>query len=424
MSFGIPVRNGLGVGLLASTFLSSLRIGGRPAMFLDFIGTNSLDSRVTFTRATTATFVGSNGFIQTAAINAPRFDYNPATLAPKGLLIEESRANALTYGNDFNNVIWTKTNCSIVLAGTSPDGTANTNVLVENSASGNHWFFTANAVVGSYTLSVYAKPDTRNWLVMRVTLATGNAIAFFNVSTGAIGTVAAGLTATITPAGNGFYRCSISGTLVVGAVVIGAASADGVASYAGNSGNALGLYGAQLEAGAFATSYIPTTLLAVTRNADVASMTGTNFSSWYNANEGTFAVAFSVLTIANPNGVSPFSAYVSSNNLIRNWIFPGVPSTPRGYVNAGGANVADMTNGTIAANTPAKTALAYKVNDYAFSLNGNAPATDTSGAVPTGLTTLYIGSTSGGADIFSGHIRSLAYYNTRLPDTSLRTLSA
>jgi hypothetical protein len=284
----------------------SASTSGVPALAIDFLS-GSLDSRITFTRSSTASFVGSNGLIQSAAINTPRFDYSPSTLAAKGLLIEESRANAFSYSNDFNNVIWTKSNCSIVLSGTSPDGTANTNVLVENSATGNHWFFTANAVVGSYTLSVYAKPNTRNWLVMRVTLATGNAIAFFNVSTGVVGTLAAGLTATITPAGNGFYRCSISGTLVVGAVVIGAASADGVASYAGNSGNALGLYGAQLEAGAFATSYIPTTTVAVTRSADIATITGTNFSSWYNQSEGSFVAVYE----ASPN---TFTTYLAASN--------------------------------------------------------------------------------------------------------------
>ena len=86
MSFGIPVRNGLGIGLLPSTAVSTLRIGGRPALILNFIGTTSLDSRVTFTRTTTATVTGSNGAIQSSAINEPRFDYDPTTQCCRAVL--------------------------------------------------------------------------------------------------------------------------------------------------------------------------------------------------------------------------------------------------------------------------------------------------------------------------------------------------
>jgi hypothetical protein len=405
-------------------------------MALDFT-TGTLDPRVTVTRAlNTATRVNASGFIEIVNANLPRFDYNPATLTPRGLLIEESRTNALTYSNDFNNVIWTKTNCSIVLAGTSPDGTANTNVLVENSASGNHWFFTANAVVGSYTLSVYAKPDTRNWLVMRVTLATGNAIAFFNVSTGVVGTLAAGLTATITPAGNGFYRCSISGTLVVGAVVIGAASADGVASYAGNSGNALGIYGAQLEAGAFATSYIPTTTLATLRNADAVSMTGTNFSDWYNASAGTLAVSatgYNAATVAQggvaPTAVSLYaiaatSPYASIAIVRRD---AATLNSPTGYILSDTGTIgADIQKNTISwVGATVNAAIAWNGStNAAFTANGLTVGTDTSYTLPTS-DSLQIGrwgseSISG---YWSGHIRKVSFYPQRLTNAELQAIT-
>jgi hypothetical protein len=393
-----------------------------PRMALDFT-TGTLDPRVTVTRAlNTATRVNASGFIETVNANLPRFDYNPATLAPRGLLIEESRTNALTYSNDFNNVIWTKTNCSIVLAGTSPDGTANTNVLVENSASGNHWFFTANAVTGSYTLSVYAKPDTRNWLVMRVTLAAGNAIAFFNVSTGAIGTVAAGLTATITPAGNGFYRCSISGTLVVGAVVIGAASADGVASYAGNSGNALGLYGAQLEAGAFATSYIPTTTVAVLRNADVVSMTGTNFSSWYNASEGAFVFWGNQNAVAAEIG---YFAEARTDNSNRLQMFANNGGGQNQFtVRNGGSIQADYTNtGTITQGTAFKTSFAYKLDSFALARDGGTVATDALGTIPS-VTDFLIGHSGAASNLqLNGHIAKILYYPQRLINAEVQAFS-
>ena len=93
--FGISIRNGLGLGLGNTPSLVTTPLSYRlaPSLNLQFAGAETLDSRITFTRTTTATFTGSDGLIQTAAIDAPRFDYNPVTLAPRGLLTEEQRIN-------------------------------------------------------------------------------------------------------------------------------------------------------------------------------------------------------------------------------------------------------------------------------------------------------------------------------------------
>jgi hypothetical protein len=101
----------------------SVATTGVPVLSLDFLTSNTLDPRVTFTRSTTATFVGSNGLIQTAAINAPRFDYNPVTLAPNGLLIEEQRVNSLLYSDQFQQATWSKVGVVTANATTAPDGT-------------------------------------------------------------------------------------------------------------------------------------------------------------------------------------------------------------------------------------------------------------------------------------------------------------
>ena len=80
-----------------------------PKLALDFT-TASLDSRITFTRTTGASnpaaFVNSSGYITAATNDQPRFDYNPVTLACKGLLIEESRANLLLQSENFSTT-WT-----------------------------------------------------------------------------------------------------------------------------------------------------------------------------------------------------------------------------------------------------------------------------------------------------------------------------
>jgi len=75
---------------------------------LDFTASNTLDSRITFTRATTATYFNSSGVLSTAASGEARFDYNPTTLAARGLLIEEQRTNSELYSEDFANAHWQK----------------------------------------------------------------------------------------------------------------------------------------------------------------------------------------------------------------------------------------------------------------------------------------------------------------------------
>jgi hypothetical protein len=429
MSFGIPVRNGLGVGLLASTFLSSLRIGGRPAMSLDFIGTNSLDSRVTFTRATTATFVGSNGLIQSAAINAPRFDYDPVTLAPKGLLIEEARTNIALYSEQFDNVVWVKLNATVTAnATTAPDGTSTADFIVPDTANDQHGVYqsTVAALGTAYTHSVYAKAGGYNWLYM----TEGNNVtaqASFNLANGTLGTVSGtgSPSATITAVGNGWYRCTLTLTPILTAqnMQCRAANADGGGSYIGNGTSGIFVWGAQLEAGAFATSYIPTTTLAVTRNADNASMTGTNFSSWYNQSEGTFVTAFDM---AGGSAINPFNraVLVARESATSSHIIYNGSSQITGWTVVSGVDQAFLSTGALAADTVTNIAYAYKVNDFAASRGGAAAVTDTSGTLPS-PTFLGIGSDPSASSLFlSGHIRSITYYNTRLPNATLQVLTA
>ena len=98
------------LGGLGGMGTSAIYLPSTPALLLDFT-TGTLDSRITFTRSTTGSYYNSAGVLSTAAINAPRFDYNPSTLQAKGLLIEESRTNLLTYSEQFDNAAWVKTRC-------------------------------------------------------------------------------------------------------------------------------------------------------------------------------------------------------------------------------------------------------------------------------------------------------------------------
>jgi hypothetical protein len=419
MSFGIPVRNGLGVGLLASTFLSSLRIGGRPAMSLDFIGTNSLDSRITFTRGTTATFVGSNGFIQSAAINTPRFGYDPVTLAPRGLLIEEQRTNFVLQ----SNVLSSNSDVTVTAdVATSPDGTTNAYRTTKANATDpvyssktTSMTVTANT---AYTASRFVKYDGFNTVVsLEYNVGANWGDVFWNAqfavaSTGVTVFSLNSCTGTVQNFGNGWYR--VTATFTTGGTIVTPSNPSILLRITGGSGVSVLGYGVQLEAGAFATNYIPTVASTATRNADVAVMTGTNFSSWYNQTEGTFVAQFS-----GPSGGYALNANDGTNNNATGIVYL-TGTTLRGItVAAGTGRFVDMT----ASASPAvnKTAYGYKLNDLGGSTNGGAVLTNTSAVIPT-LDRMFIGTFSN-FSFLNGHIRAITYYNTRLPNTQLRVLS-
>ncbi len=271
----------------------------RPSLILDFQKAEVVDPRVTFTRASTATFFNNAGVLTSAANNIPRIDFNPSTLVCNGLLIEEARTNLLTYSAEFNNAAWLKSNSSIT-ANTivAPDGTVDADKLVEDATSATH-FVRQNSLstVGvTYVSSVYLKAAERTSAV--VVHFDGSVFygVSVNLSTGALSAPPSDLSltdasssATVTSVGNGWYRVSVAraqvSTTTTQLRVALQSGSNGV--YTGNGTSGIYIWGAQLEAGAFPTSYIPTTTTALTRNADAASMTGTNFSSWWRtAGEG------------------------------------------------------------------------------------------------------------------------------------------
>ena len=401
-------------------------------MLLDFLNP-VLDPRITFSRGTGATRVNASGFIELVGNTTPRFDYDPVTLAPRGLLIEEARTNLLTYSDQFNNAAWSTSGATITANATaSPDGTANADALVEDASTGLHitqQFFTfLNAT--AYTVSVYIKASTRTWVQVALPAAafTASQGGFFNLTgAGSLGTVTGTPTSrSITAVGNGWYRITITATSTAAAggnIAIVAASADGTTSYTGTNGAiALFAYGAQLEAGSFATSYIPTVASTVTRNADVATMTGTNFSSWYNQSEGTFVVDYDQIAATASQIKALFIASDgTSNNRVYGYI--GNTGQPTLLVTNGGVTQANPNNAIIASGPATKTAFGYKLDDFAIVTAGAAAATDVSGTVPLTTNRLDIGCFGTGTQT-NGHIRTIAYYNTRLPNAQLQTLTA
>jgi hypothetical protein len=229
----------------------------------------------------------------TSTINsAPRFDHDPTTGESLGLLVEEQRTNLLLRSEEFDTT-WTPTRASVTANTTlAPNGTATADSLIEDStASASHFLSqTVTFAAGSYTFFCYLKANTRSEARLICFDNTTTFAVYFDMSTGTVGSTAGGAAGSISLMADGWYRCSITFTAAAGTgyARVGLAVA-GSQTYTGDGTSGIYIWGAQLEAGAFPTSYIPTSGTTATRAADVASISGSNFSSWYRQDEGTYS---------------------------------------------------------------------------------------------------------------------------------------
>jgi hypothetical protein len=180
------------------------------------------------------------------------------------------------------------------------------------------------------------------------------------------------------------------------------------------------LYGAQLEAGAFASSYIPTVASTVTRAADIAVMTGTNFSSWYNQSEGTMVASWSTTSVVVPITLGVFGVSDgSSNERIQIRRVPLANAAGFIAVDGGVTQYVDQITASSGINT---SALAYKVNDFIGANNGTLGTADISGTLPT-PTQAEIGF-SPGLTYLNGYLRHINYYATRITNAQLQALTS
>ena len=388
-----------------------------------------IETRGTVTSSATASVLlwgaqlntGSTALTYTATTTAPY-----TLVAARGLLIEEQRANLLLQSNDFLTS-WSPTNVTRTLASTTgPDGTLSGVKLEATAAAATAFYQQVTSTSTSHTFAVYVKQGTgaavaNTFGFRNITTLTNLVFVTLNFSTGAIAYSVGSTGASATNIGNGWWRVVIS-------VTAGITASDLVAGYVGwsgavaTAGDFLYAYGAQIEAGAFATSYIPTVASQVTRSADSASIT--TLTPWFNPTEG--AIFLEYVATADPAGTYRTQVKIvdggGTNYLqFRNQNPSATTATTNNQVVAASVTQVDITSASLSASAIIKTTLAYKVNDFAAATNGAAPITDASGSVPTGLTTLTF---SGGA-FAAGQTwyRNLSDYPTRLPNATLQGLT-
>ncbi len=394
-----------------------------------------------FTRGSTGTFVGSNGLIQTAATNIPRFDHTSAGVC-RGLLIEESRTNVALYsGALVINTGWGGT-LTTVASGTGPDGNAayelaetTTNTLQSVANTGGTSGSTQATSVTSgvtYTGSIFVKKVTGSVDWVQITHGSagfGTAqYANINLSNGTIGNSSGG-TAKVETYSNGWYRvswtCAATATVLTNNVIIGCIqNTNGTTrlpTYAGSTSNKLLAAMCQFEVGSFPTSYIPTTNASVVRSADVCSITGANFSGMWNQSEGTLLTQ-TQKTSTNSNAFV-ISASDNSFNNETDLRYNSV-SQVAALINVSGASQLTGFQANITSGAAVKQSIAYKLNDCAYAANGASPIVDTSALIPT-VDRLTIGNVAvaGQAFYLNGTIAAIRYYRKRLSNAKLQALT-
>jgi hypothetical protein len=343
-----------------------------------------------------------------------RFEYDPVTLAPRGILIEEQRTNSLTYSNTFSNAVWVKDNLTVAQNVTSPEG-PNTGWTATNDATNAQhriYFDFLSSFTG--TRSIYVKAGTANFVGLSNNGSDG---AVFDLLTGLKVADYGSAVGGIQNAGNGWYRINILPSAMNRYLMLFIGETAGQAipgtSYVG-TGKTILLWGAQLEAGTFVTSYIPTVASQVTRSADICSITAPMFAPWYTQSDGTFVVEFDRSNLSshviNANdGTANNRTLLYTNSLTLFSVTGGTNdvSTAIGFANAGVVN---------------KASYAYQVNNFAGSVNGGAVSTDTSGLVPV-VNRLAIGMSDSLTTQICGHIRRVTYYPFRASNNQLQALT-
>jgi hypothetical protein len=384
---------------------------------------------ITFTRASDGTFVGSNGLIQTAGTNVPRFDHNPLTGESLGLLVEEQRTNSIR-----NNTM------AGAVAG-SP-GTAPTNWIASTTAAGvsreiigtgteNGITYIDIKVSGTTTSSLFfvirfegaqvvAAANGQTWTTSSYIKVVGGSLANLLLRFGINGNDSTGsgvqfpTNSTISPTGASLIsqRFANTGTFSNASVAfvqnyLQIEAASGVAI---DITLRIGL--PQLEQGAFATSVIPTSTTAVTRSASVADVINQAIAN----NIRTLYLEFRS-PASGTRGVVSLNDNTANERV--NMLTSG--TDPRLVVVDGGVEQANINGGTITANTRTRVAVRINENDFAISINGAAVVTDTSGTLPT-VDRLMLGRTQAG-EYLNGALARVTGWREALPNSTLQTLA-
>ena len=415
-----------------------------PSLSLNFARSKTLDPRITFSRSSVGTYIDENGLIVTAAADTPRFDhkYENGAVKSLGLLVEESRVTYNTYTEDPTQ--WVTTN--MVSTGNSvtlPTGEVSTTIEYKGETTDANNKFIRPTVSGSaitagdtWTYSGFYKKGVTNgeryvFITLQNNTASEGTGRRFDFDTGTWASTQSTNSVTTVDSGyeeypNGWYRIWMSCTFPSASGAVQTFTRLFTNSTSIPYDTSFSLWGAQLEKASFMTSYIPNdTSSTKTRIPDSVTMTGTNFSDWYNPAEGTVYTELSLLDVGNTTGkvlwninrVGGFGEgfyMVNENNgtqLAYNTFYEG-------------SNQAQFVSSGITTNQYYKTIFSYQENNVNACFDGNLGTADTSVGIAT-VGRLTIGNNAWGNTSNPGdcHIKSFTYYPKRLTNTQLQNLT-
>jgi hypothetical protein len=381
------------------------------------VGTVADGTGYSFTRASEGYYENSDGTLTNFASGALR-------RGDRGVLIEGARTNLLLRSQEFDNAYWTKASGSISAnSTTAPDDTSTADLFTEDTSTGFHRTFSigvASAASGvTYTSSIFVKPNGRT--IVRFVLG-GAAMASdrgadFDLTAVTASNINSG-TSTITALANGWLMLTVTATTTAtGQVlpIIYLASALTTISYTGDGTSGLYLWGAQLEAASFPSSYIPTTSSSATRAADVLTYTaGVSYplSLWAEferaVDTGAAAETMAYLDAGDANN--------------RTWLYVSSTDLAAALTSSGGVQQTGLTvAGVLATSTPYKAAVRVSTNSVQMARGGTLGTEDTVATNPTDPTFLRVGH---GANLPSfAYIRRIAIFNSALSDANLQTVT-
>ena len=378
-----------------------------------------------FTRSGGATRINSQGLIETVDDGVSRLNYPMIDGKVVGCphhILEPQRTNLIQYSEDFSNAYWTKDGSSVVSGFVSPKGDLNAFKLVEGTNNGTHIIKPTAVSSNIYTLSVFAKYNGR--ILQLASTSTVGHYANFDLLNGVIGNFGGTTTnVTITEISNGWYRCSMTTTSNMNTAIINTVQSVTSAyqeTYQGNGSSGVYIYGAQLEAGSFPTSYIPNygTALGVTRQAETAN--GAGDASTFNDSEGVLMAEISALADDGTNRYISISSGALANRIMIGYSNPSnsirafaTATTQQAFIESTSYDTTNLN----------KLALKYKVNDIALWINGFEVGVDTNAVMPSGINELAF-DRGDGADDFYGNTKQIQYFNSALADTQLEQLTS
>jgi hypothetical protein len=377
-------------------------VPGGATLDLNFMSA-PLDPRITFTRASTATYTDASGVIQTAATNAPRWDYAGGVL--RGLLIEEARTNNVHFSGDASNASWTASSTTtlpvrVANAITAPDGTLTAASIAFPAVSGAGQACVITPIqlsgtVAPYVYSVWLRGTVGGERVYLNT--TLDAVLYYRTQ------------AVLTTAWQRFILITPNLTAVTWYFQLGADLRD--AGQTATSAQTVYVWGAQVEQGASVSSYIPTAAVAVTRSADLASMSFTPAAS------GTYQAEFI------PAGAAAALPVIISGNAGSPVMVIGADSRLVASIRSG-ASVFSAIAPSMTFNVVNKAAFGWLTGASKAAVNGTLLGANAVALTVTG-TSIEFGSdgVTPGNNALNGWLRGVRYWPRQLSDVELQAVT-